>query len=155
MNFKFSVFWGCIINIWLEYRYYSMPASWRSKIWNDHPRFSPTCIAGVVRDQIWLQIWIQPMKNPPVQFFGAIGATCGVWQHIAIFTWWHAVNVILRGSTYNNIYYRRNFCYQNKEINRRISIKYGRDNIALKLFQNNVQENKFKLFIYTEKKKCV
>ena len=38
------------------------------------------------------------LKNPPVQIFGAIGATSGVWQHIAIFAWWH-VQVIFNSSS--------------------------------------------------------
>ena len=46
------------------------------------------------------------LKNLPVQIFGAIGATCGIWEHNVIFARWH-VHVILRGSTYYNIHYRR------------------------------------------------
>ena len=30
------------------------------------------------------------LKNPPMQFFGAIRSTSGVWQRIAYFAWWHA-----------------------------------------------------------------
>ena len=42
-----------------------------------------------------------------------------------------------------------NFRYQNKEINYRILIKYGRDDITCKLFRNNVtmKENKIQIFI--------
>ena len=36
------------------------------------------CIAGVVREQIRKQSWIQHVENPLVQIFGAIGATSGV-----------------------------------------------------------------------------
>ena len=41
-----------------------------------------------------------------------------------------------------------NFWYQNKEINYRILIKYARDDIAWKLFRNNVtmKENKIQIF---------
>ena len=42
-----------------------------------------------IREQIWLQIPILHVEKP----HGAIGAICGVWQHIAIFAWWH-VHVI-------------------------------------------------------------
>ena len=38
------------------------------------------------------------LKNPLVQIFRAIGATSGVWQHIAIFAWWH-VQVIFNSSS--------------------------------------------------------
>ena len=38
-----------------------------------------------IKEQIWLQIQILHVKKP----HGAIGAICGVWQHIAIFAWWH------------------------------------------------------------------
>ena len=51
------------------------------------------------------------LNNHPVQIFGAIGATSDVWQHVVTFAWWH-MQVILRGSTYYNIYYRRNFRQQ-------------------------------------------
>ena len=38
-------------------------------------------------------------QNHPEQVFGSIGATSGVWQHIAIFAWqWHA-QVIFNPST--------------------------------------------------------
>ena len=44
-----------------------------------------------------------------------------------------------------------NFQYQNKEINYRILIKYARDDIAWKLFRNNVtmKENKIQI-VYIE-----
>ena len=97
------------------------------------------------------KIGFSMLKNHPVQIFGAIGAISGVWQHIVIFAWWH-VHVTSRGSTYYNIFYRRNcssnFRYQNKEINYGILIKYARDDIAWKLFWNSVtmEENKIQIF---------
>ena len=80
---------------------------------NHHSLKACTGIAGVVMEQIWWQYkyGFSRLKNPPVQFFGAIRATSGVWQHIAIFAWWR-VHVILRGSTYYNIYNRRSFRQQ-------------------------------------------
>ena len=91
------------------------------------------------------------LKDPSVQIFWAIRATSGNWQRIVIFTWWH-VHFILRGSTYYNIYGRRDFRQQlpvpNREINYRILFKYARIYIAWKLFRNNVtiKENKIQNF---------
>ena len=80
--------------------------------------FSESTTPGIMSHCYISSVWTSSLHESHtgdlfyfVQIFVVIGATSGVWQHIVIFAWWH-VHVILRGSTYYNIYYRRNFRQQ-------------------------------------------
>ena len=92
------------------------------------------------------------LKNPLCKFFWAFGATRGVWHHIVIFAWWHSRMRFWEAApiiTYTiGVILGCNSRYKNKEINYRILIKYARDDIAWKLFRNNVtmRENKIQNF---------
>ena len=63
----------------------------------------------VVRKQADCKLGISILKTPCAStIFGAVGQPLTLHSITSIFAWWH-VNVIVRGSTYLNIYYRDNF----------------------------------------------
>ena len=55
------------------------------------------------------------MENHPVQFFGAIWATSGIWQHIAIFAWWD-VQVIFNPDTIKLDIKKLNFIFYHFQV---------------------------------------
>ena len=104
----------------------------------------------MIREQAWFIICIQHVEKHPVKICGSIGATSGVWQHIVILgtCMWFLEPAPIK--TYNTgVILGSDFWYlMNKEINYRILINYAREDIAWKLFQNNVtiKESRIQIF---------
>ena len=91
------------------------------------------------------------LKNPLRKILGQLGQPV-VLDSTLLFSlddtcmWFREAAPIITHTT--GVILSSNFWYQDKEINRRISIKYGRDNIAWKLFQDYVtmKENNIQNF---------
>ena len=94
------------------------PSSVFSTAWELRDLFR-ACMPGVVREQICCQFDFSILEFFPVQNFGAIKATTGIWQHIAIFAWWH-VQVIFNPSTIKLHIKKIGFCF--------LSFSHSREN---------------------------